>query len=105
MATGHRGPIILNEYEQSDLEQFKQLFDAEIKQRRLNPTEPQPITFSEAIPRDVTAQTVEAIRKHYRPTFGVQVDHTHVDVWVLLFTCHTRRLQESRHAIRSTVPA
>lgn len=89
MSTGHRGSINLNVQEREDFDYYRQCIDVEIKRRRANPHEPQPVTFDTHIPRAITDQTIESLRAYYRPTFGVKTDHTKHDVWVLSFTSHT----------------
>lgn len=62
--------------------------DAEIKQRRQNLREPQPITFPIDVPLTVSSKIVENIRLHYKAAWGVQAT-ADGEVWRLDFRCHT----------------
>ena len=101
MATTHKGPISLNEQEQSDFDTYAGIISGQIKKLRQDPHQPQPISFRvDRIPSDVTDQTIEALREHFRKEWGVQAHRRgRVDLhwshgedpkeWVLLFTSHT----------------
>ena len=100
MATTHKGPINLNEQEKSDFDTYAGIIGGRIKQMRRDPSQPRPISFSvDNIPSDVTDQTIEALRAHFREEWGVRAHRRRQltpwsegqdpNDWQLDFTSHT----------------